>query len=300
MNGYDHRVSSQEEILEVQTDILFLLCLYLRAAVVAWHDHVDLAAASVDADQPVLLVVLLLLLQVLVFHEGLVHLVKGKLELKVEDVSRDQVGHLDGHVAFVVVEELARVVRLQNFVHRDVDELADDGSVLGQVSVEAAEELVFEDEVGVEEHGEHRLVADVDHQSIGLQLASLFILEVDGWRVVLHLRHRLLLICSTACRRDEPFAVREVVGSNNKTMKCLGNKGEGILRIDPAEVGLPLNILSLLRYLDVLLIFLLLFFVSGIPLLEAHSDERCAFYDFYYVIYTFFVRKCEKFGNFTM
>ena len=37
----------------------------------------DLAAASVDADQPVLLVVLLLLLQVLVFHEGLVHLVKG-------------------------------------------------------------------------------------------------------------------------------------------------------------------------------------------------------------------------------
>ena len=39
----------------------------------------------------------------------------------------------------------------------------------------------------------------------------------------------------------------------------------------------------------------LLFFVSGIPLLEAHSDERCAFYDFYYVIYTFFVRKCEKF-----
>ena len=49
------------------------------------------------------------------------HLVKLQLKPIVEDLTREQVRHFDCHVAFVVIEEFTRVVRLKNLVDSDVD-----------------------------------------------------------------------------------------------------------------------------------------------------------------------------------
>ena len=72
------------------------------------------------------------------------HLVKLQLKPIVEDLTREQVRHFDCHVAFVVIEEFTRVVRLKNLVDSDVDQLTNDWCMLRQVLVQLEQEVVVE------------------------------------------------------------------------------------------------------------------------------------------------------------
>jgi hypothetical protein len=68
---------SQKQILKIQTNIPLLLNFHLRTAVARWHNHIDLPPTSIKPNQPILLVILLLFMQILIFCEVLVHLVEG-------------------------------------------------------------------------------------------------------------------------------------------------------------------------------------------------------------------------------
>ena len=81
---------------------------------------------------------------------------------------------------------------------------------------------MFEFEVCVEEKGEHGFVAYVYHQAIGFCFAGLFVGKVDKRSKVSH-------------GLDATF-VREVVRSNDETMKRFGDQSKAVLWIDSAEV----------------------------------------------------------------
>ena len=75
---------------------------------------------------------------------------------------------------------------MKHFVDGCVDKLTDDGAVLCKMVVELLKEGIIEYLVNVEEKGNHCLVTNVYHKSICLHFASLFVVEVDHWCVVLH------------------------------------------------------------------------------------------------------------------
>lgn len=161
-------------------------------------------------------------MQILIFCEVFMHLVKRQFQFVIQNVLSDQIAYFDGHVAFVVVEELAGVVRLDHFLYSDVDQLTDNRGVLLEVGVELAEEGVFEFEVCVEKKGQHGFVSYVDHQAVGLGFAGLLVGEVDKRSEVSH-------------GLDATF-VRKVVRANDEAMKRFGNESEAVLWIDSAEV----------------------------------------------------------------
>ena len=78
-----------------------------------------------QTDQPVLLVVLLLLLEIRIIFECFVHLVQLQFHLVVKDVFGNQIRDFYCHVALVVVEKLAGVVWLESFDDCLVDQVAD-------------------------------------------------------------------------------------------------------------------------------------------------------------------------------
>lgn len=114
------------------------------------------------------------------------HLVELQNQLVVEGVLADEVGDLDGHVAFIIIKEFARIIWLEHLGYGHIYELTYDWAVLAKVFVKFVQEIVCENVVLLEKKGNHGFVTDVDEQSIALDFTCDWIFEVHNRGKVIH------------------------------------------------------------------------------------------------------------------
>ena len=124
-----HQAGSNEEAGEVGLHDLVLLLLDFGVGVVWREDEVDFAAERVDADDPEVAGVHLLLKAVRVLLELLVQLAKDQLQVVREDFLALQVRQLYRQVHPGEVEEPKGVVLLNGLrpVHNLIEQLAQNG-----------------------------------------------------------------------------------------------------------------------------------------------------------------------------
>ena len=151
--------------------VLFLL--HFGVGVVWREDQVYLSAQRVDAYNPEVARVHLLLEALGVLHELLVQLAQDQLQVVREHVLARQVAQLDGKVHPGEVEEAQGVVILRRLRprHNLVQKLAEDGYLAREVRVQISQEGVCEVKIGLEEQDCHRFEPEVDEHAIWDELA---------------------------------------------------------------------------------------------------------------------------------
>lgn len=107
--------------------------------------------------------------------------------------------------------------------------------------VELVQQIIGEHLLLFEEQSYHGLVANVYHQTVGLNFSGDLVFEVDDWGKVVHGR----VVRSFFC---------EVVGSQHKSMQSLLHISKGILRVDSTEVGLLNSLLKVWHFILILLL----------------------------------------------